>query len=29
MRAHLKKLVDDGFAREKPATGEPVFEPVT
>jgi glyoxylase-like metal-dependent hydrolase (beta-lactamase superfamily II) len=29
MRAHLKKLVDDGFAREKPAAGEPVFEPVT
>ena len=28
MRAHLKKLVDDGVARERPSAGEPVFEPV-
>jgi glyoxylase-like metal-dependent hydrolase (beta-lactamase superfamily II) len=28
MRAHLKKLVDDGVARERPTAGEPVFEPV-
>jgi len=29
MRAHLKKLVDDGAARERPTAGEPVFEPVS
>jgi glyoxylase-like metal-dependent hydrolase (beta-lactamase superfamily II) len=29
MRAHLKKLVDEGAARERPTVGEPVFEPVT
>jgi glyoxylase-like metal-dependent hydrolase (beta-lactamase superfamily II) len=29
MRAHLKKLVDDGVARERATSGEPVFEPVT
>lgn len=28
MRAHLKKLVDDGVARERPTAGEPVFEAV-
>jgi hydroxyacylglutathione hydrolase len=29
MRAHLKKLVDDGAARERPTAGEPVFESVS
>src|SRR5579864_1660961 len=29
MRAHLKKLVDDGVARERPTAGDPVFEPVS
>jgi len=28
MRAHLKKLVDEGAARERANAGEPVFEPV-
>lgn len=29
MRAHLKKLVDEGAVRERPTAGEPVFEPVS